>query len=115
MKAREMQLAGATVLKGGIGFGESRKLHKGHLLETDDRPVVIEICDAEEKINAFLPILDEMMESGLVTIEKAQVIQYSRGGSGYIERLRKSVRDCLHLPPPIRKPPVPDADVLSST
>jgi len=57
-------------------------MHKSHLFAADDRPVVIEICDAEEKINAFLPILDEMMESGLVTLEKARVLQYGGKRSG---------------------------------
>jgi PII-like signaling protein len=100
MKAREMHLAGATVLKGPIGYGHSTRFHQAHLLATDERPVVIEICDSEEKINAFLPALDEMMESGLVTLEKARVIQYGRKRSGYLERLKKSVRDQLHLAPP---------------
>ncbi len=54
-------------------------------------------CDSEEKINAFLPILDDMMESGLVTLEKARVLQYGKKRSGYIERLKKSMRGHLHL------------------
>ena len=91
-KAREMRLAGATVLKGPLGFGQSSRLHQPHFFGKDDRPVVIEICDSEEKINAFLPILDEMMESGLVTLEKARVLQYGRKRSGYLERLKKSMR-----------------------
>ena len=99
MKAREMHLAGATVLKGPLGFGHSRRLHKRHLFATDDRPVVIEICDAVEKINAFLPVLDGMMESGLVTIEKARVIQYGRERTRYLERLKQSMREHLHLGP----------------
>lgn len=97
MKAREMNLAGATVLKGPIGYGLAARMHRGHLFEKDDRPVVIEICDSEEKIKAFLPVLDEIMESGLVTIEKARVIQYGRKRSSYLERLKKSVREHLHL------------------
>lgn len=107
MKAREMQLAGATVLKGPIGFGLAARMHKGRLFEKDDRPVVIEICDSEEKIKAFLPVLDEMMESGLVTLEKARVIQYGRKRSGYLERLKQSVREHLHLTPPSDKPEEP--------
>jgi len=59
--------------------------------------VVIEICDNEEKIKAFLPVLDEIMESGLVTIEKARVIKYAPTRSSYLDRLKKSVRDHLHL------------------
>jgi len=96
MKAREMHLAGATVLKGPLGFGQSSRLHHSHLIATDERPVVIEICDAEEKISAFLPVLDEMMESGLVTIERARVLQEGRKRSSYLDRLKKSVRQHLH-------------------
>ncbi len=91
-KAREMHLAGATVLKGPVGFGQSSRLHERHFFGADDSPVVIEICDAEEKINAFLPVLDEMMESGLVTLEKARVLQYGRKRSGYLKRLAESMR-----------------------
>ncbi len=97
MKAREMHLAGATVLKGPLGFGQSSRLHQPHLIAADERPVVVEICDAEDKIDAFLPVLDEMMESGLVTLEKARVLQYGRKRSGYLERLKKSVRQHLHF------------------
>ena len=97
MKAREMHLGGATVLKGILGYGQSNRLHQPHLLTADDRPVVIEICDAEDKINAFLPVLDQMMESGLITLEKAKVLQYGRKRSGYLERLKDSLRSHLHL------------------
>jgi uncharacterized protein len=96
MKARE-HLAGATVLKGPLGFGHSSRLHKPHFIATDERPVVIEICDSEEKINAFLPVLDEMMESGLVTLEKARVLQYGRKRSSYFKRLKESVLQHLHI------------------
>ena len=96
-KAREMHLAGATVLKGPVGYGQSSRMHQPHFFGKDDRPVVIEICDSEEKIDAFLPILDEMMESGLVTLEKARVLQYGKKRSGYLERLKKSTRGHLHL------------------
>jgi uncharacterized protein len=94
LKPREVHLAGATVLKGPLGFGHSSRLHKPH---PDERPVVIEICDSEEKINAFLPVLDEMMESGLVTLEMAQVLQYGRNRSSYFKRLKESVLQHLHL------------------
>jgi len=97
MKAREMHIAGATVLKGPIGFGQSSRMHQRHIFGGDDSPVVIEICDAEDKINAFLPVLDEMMESGLITLEKARVLQYGRKRSGYLDRLKKSVANHLHL------------------
>ncbi len=97
MKAREVHLAGATVLQGPLGFGHSSRLHKPHFLATDERPVVIEICNSEEKINAFLPVLDEMMESGLVTLEKARVLQYGRTRSDYLKRLKESVLQHLHI------------------
>jgi uncharacterized protein len=88
-KAREMHLAGATVLRGPLGFGHSSRLHKGSLLPlTQDLPVVIEIVDGEDKINEFLPVLDLMMESGLVTLEKAKVLQYGRKRSSFLERLK---------------------------
>jgi PII-like signaling protein len=103
MKAREMHLAGATVLKGPLGFGQSSRMHQPHLIAADERPVIIEICDAEEKINAFLPVLDTMMESGLVTLEKARVLQYGRKRSGYLDRLKKNVLQHLHIGEPSRQ------------
>jgi PII-like signaling protein len=77
LKAREMQLAGATVLRGGMGFGQSSRLHTTKILRlSEDLPLVIEIVDSEEKINAFLPVLETIMSSGLVTLEKVQVLRY---------------------------------------
>jgi len=77
IKAREMDLAGATVLRGPMGFGKSSHLHTAKILRLSmDLPLVIEIVDSEEKINAFLPLLEKMMGGGLVTLEKAKVIQY---------------------------------------
>jgi uncharacterized protein len=77
LKAREMHLAGATVLRGPMGFGHSSRLHTAKILRlSEDLPVVIEIVDSEEKINTFLPVLDTMITSGLVTLEKVQVLQY---------------------------------------
>src|SRR5215207_3045963 len=77
LKAREMHLGGATVLRGPMGFGHSSRLHTAKILRlSEDLPLVIEIVDSEEKINTFLPVLDEMMGSGLVTLEKVQVLQY---------------------------------------
>ena len=77
LKAREMHLAGATLLRGPMGFGRSSRLHTTKILRlSEDLPVVIEIVDAEEKINEFLPILDAMMGSGLVTLEKVKVLRY---------------------------------------
>ena len=81
MKAREMHLAGATVLRGPMSFGHSSRLHTTKILRlSEDLPFVIEIVDSEDKINAFLPVLDAMMGSGLVTLEKVQVLQYGSNG-----------------------------------
>lgn len=77
MKAREMHMAGATVLRGPMGYGKSSRMHTAKILRLSfDLPLVIEIVDSEEKINTFLPVLDEMMKGGLVTLEKARVIDY---------------------------------------
>jgi PII-like signaling protein len=81
MKARESHLAGATVLRGPMSFGHSSRLHTTKILRlSEDLPFVIEIVDSEDKINAFLPVLDAMMGSGLVTLEKVQVLQYGSNG-----------------------------------
>lgn len=72
-----MGLAGATVLRGHVGFGHSSHIHTTKILRlSQDLPVVVEIVDSQEKIDPFLPALDGMMTSGLVTIEKVQVLQY---------------------------------------
>ena len=77
LKAREAHLAGATVLRSPIGFGHSSRLHTTKILRlSQDLPLVIEIVDTEDKIKVFLPTLDAMMPSGLVTLEKVQVLQY---------------------------------------
>ena len=77
LKARELHLAGATVLRSPMGFGKSSRMHTTKILQlSTDMPLVIEIVDAPEKIEGFLPVLDEMMEGGLVTLEKVQVIHY---------------------------------------
>jgi uncharacterized protein len=77
LKARELHLAGATVLRGPMGYGKSSRLHTAKILRLSmDLPLVIEIVDTEEKINSFLPVLDEMMKGGLVTLEKVRVIDY---------------------------------------
>lgn len=79
LKAREMHLAGATVLRGPMGYGQSSRLHTAKILRlSEDLPLLIEIVDGEDKINAFLPTLEAMMGSGLVTLEKVQVLQYGR-------------------------------------
>jgi uncharacterized protein len=79
LKARAMHLAGATVLRGPVGFGRSARLHTTKVLRlSQDLPIVIEIVDAEDRINTFLPELEKLMGkgSGLVTLEKAQVLRY---------------------------------------
>jgi PII-like signaling protein len=83
LKAREQHLAGATVLRGPMGFGASSRLHTTKILRlSEDLPLVIEIVDSEDKINGFLPTLDGMMSSGLITLEKVQVLQYGTKGTG---------------------------------
>src|SRR3989442_438509 len=82
LKARERHLAGATVLRGPMGFGKSSRLHTAKILRLSmDLPVVIEIVDSEESIQAFLPVLDEMLGGGLVTMEKVKVIEYRSASS----------------------------------
>src|ERR1700689_3113627 len=77
LKAREMHLGGATVLRGHIGFGHSSRIHTSKSLRlSQDLPVMVEIIDSQEKIDLFLPVLDGMMSSGLITIEGAEVLQY---------------------------------------
>jgi uncharacterized protein len=80
LKAREMHLSGATVLRGPMGFGKSSRIHTAKILRLSmDLPLVIEIVDSEEKINAFLPVLDGMLAGGLVTLERVRVIYYRPG------------------------------------
>ena len=77
MKARELQLAGATVVRGPMGFGANSRLHTTKILRlSEDLPMIIEIVDAKEKIDKLMPHIDEMVQEGLVTLEKVQVIQY---------------------------------------
>lgn len=77
IKAREMHLAGATVLRGPMGFGRSSRLHTAKILRlSEDLPVVVEIVDAEAQIRSFLEAIAPMMGSSLVTLEKVQVLRY---------------------------------------
>lgn len=77
LKAREMHLAGATVLRGPMGFGRSSRLHTAKILRlSEDLPVVVEIVDAEAQIRTFLAAIEPMMGSSLVTLEKVQVLRY---------------------------------------
>ena len=83
LKAREMHLAGATVLRGPMGFGHSSRIHTTKILRlSHDLPIVIEIVDSQEKIDAFLPGLDQMITSGLVTLEKVKVLRYGASRQG---------------------------------
>ena len=80
LKAREMHLAGATVLRGHMGFGKHSRLHTAKILRlSEDLPIVVEIVDSEERIQALLPWLDTVMNEGLVTLEKARVLRYVAG------------------------------------
>jgi len=77
LRAREMGLAGATVLRGPMGYGAHSHLHTAKILRlSEDLPVLIEIVDKEENIAKFLPELDQMVNDGLVTLEKVRVIKY---------------------------------------
>ena len=78
LAAREAHLAGATVLRGPMGFGKASRLHTAKILRLSmDLPLVIEIVDSDEKIQAFLPVVDSMMGGGLLTMEKIKCLQYS--------------------------------------
>ncbi len=77
LKAREMGMAGATVLRGPLGFGARSRLHTAKILRlSEDLPVLIEIVDEEEKINRFLGTLDQILGDGLVTMEKVHIVRY---------------------------------------
>ena len=77
LKAREQHLAGATVLRGPMGFGKSSRLHTSKILRlSEDLPVVIEIVDTAERVDSVLPVLDEMVSEGMVTVERVDVIAY---------------------------------------
>lgn len=79
-RAREEGLAGATVLRGMEGFGAHSRIHTSNLLRLSaDLPVVVEIVDLPERIERFLPLLDEMVEEGMITLEKAHIIAYRHG------------------------------------
>lgn len=77
LKARELHLAGATVLRGPMGFGAHSRLHTAKILRlSEDLPIIIEIVDSKEKIDELLPHIDQMVQEGLVTLERVQVIKY---------------------------------------
>ena len=83
LKAREQGLAGATVLRGPMGFGHSSRVHTAKILRlSEDLPIVVEIIDHEEKITAFLPILDSMVKGGLVSLEEVRILRYGPDPAG---------------------------------
>ena len=82
-RAREEGLAGATVLRGMEGFGAHSRIHTTKVLRlSTDLPIVVEIADRAERIEAFLPLLDEMVQEGMMTLEKVHIIAYRAGGEG---------------------------------
>ena len=83
LEARKQGLAGATVFRGHMGFGANSHMHTAKILRlSEDLPVLIEIVDKEDKINQFLPELDQMLGDGLVTLEKVRVITYRAVAAG---------------------------------
>jgi PII-like signaling protein len=83
LKAREMHLAGATVFRGPMGYGHSSRLHTAKILRlSEDLPLTIEIIDAADKIDAFLPVLEPIMGSGLVTLDPVRVLRYGNAAPG---------------------------------
>ena len=82
-RARDAGLAGATVLRGVLGYGAHSRIHSARILRlSEDLPIVIEIVDRREAIEAFLPVLDEMVDDGMITLEKATVIRYRSAAEG---------------------------------
>jgi len=81
LKARELHLGGATVLRGPMGFGHSSRMHTAKILRlSEDLPMVVEVVDSAEKIDGYLAAIDPMMGSGLITLEKVQVLLYGKPG-----------------------------------
>ena len=77
LKARELHLAGATVVRGPMGFGAHSRLHTTKVLQlSEDLPIIVEIVDAKEKIDSLMPHIDQMVQECLVTLERVQVIKY---------------------------------------
>lgn len=77
LKAQELNLAGATVVRGIMGFGADSRMHTAKILRlSEDLPIIIEIVDTEENLQKLQPFLDEAVEEGLITLEKVKVIKY---------------------------------------
>ena len=84
LEARRLHLAGATVLKGAMGYGASSRLHTAKVLRlSEDLPLVVEIVDSREKLEQLLPFLEETVTNGLVTLERAEVIWYRAEPGGH--------------------------------
>ena len=80
-KAREMNFAGATVVRGIMGFGAESRIHSAKILRlSDDLPMIVEIVDSKEKIDELIPWLDEVVQEGLITLEKMRIIKYRHNG-----------------------------------
>ncbi len=85
LKARELHLAGATVLRGPMGFGAKSRLHTAKILRlSEDLPLIIEFVDSKEKLDTFMPLLDDMLRDGLVTLEPVQIIKYRADGQDLV-------------------------------
>ena len=83
LRAREFGIAGATMLRGLMGYGAASRIHTAKILRlSEDLPIVVEIVDGEEKIAGFLPLVQEMVQDGLITLENVRVLQYRSSGSG---------------------------------
>jgi len=78
LKARAMGLAGATVTRGVEGFGAHSRLHTAKVLRlSEDLPMVVEVVDREDRVRAFIPVCDEMLKDGLITLEPVEILRYS--------------------------------------
>ena len=75
-KCRELDIAGASVFRGIEGYGESSVIHKAHLLRSSDRPIMVSVIDTEENIKTLIPVLDEMVDEGLIAMSEVEVIRY---------------------------------------
>ena len=79
LKARELNLAGATVIHGTMGFGAGSRIHTAKIVRlSEDLPIIVELVDTEEKLNSLMPFLDETVQEGLITMERVKVVKYRR-------------------------------------
>ena len=77
LKARELNLAGATVIHGTMGFGAGSRIHTSKIVRlSEDLPIIVELVDTEEKLNSLMPFLDETVEEGLITMERVKIVKY---------------------------------------